>query len=266
MNNPPSLDHDGLDGVLLAPKTATPVYKYLIWIGLIILLAVMLFKIFWEDNSKAELSPSLITKTVPASKEKLVIVEPVKPEQKKIIDPDPNEFSVVSTSIQDKENIQSVSNDVSVDADNISLSESQKNVIAASKPAADKQPHFDEPAIVLEHNNIVVTPSEIFYFTFSSTQVERLSADENKRLTGFVNSCNNKIHIVGHTCNVGSEAVNYQLGLARATSMYHYLIRQGSNPDILTVRSEGMGQPVESNTTKSGRKLNRRVELLCIKD
>ena len=152
------------------------------------------------------------------------------------------------------------SNNLSVDADNVSLSESQKNVIPASKLAADK------PPIILEHNNIVENRSETFYFSFSSTQVERLSIGENKRLTGFVSRCNNKIHIVGHTCNVGSEAVNYQLGLARATAMYHYLIRQGSNPDILTVRSEGMGQPFESNTTKSGRKLNRRVELLCIKD
>jgi len=260
MNNPPSLDHDGLDGVLLAPKTATSVYKYLIWIGLIILLAVMLFNIFLEDNAKPDLALPLTTKIISASKEKLVIVEPVEPEPKKLIDPDPNEFFIVPTSIQVKENIQSVSNNLSVDADNVSLSESQKNVIPASKLAADK------PPIILEHNNIVENRSETFYFSFSSTQVERLSIGENKRLTGFVSRCNNKIHIVGHTCNVGSEAVNYQLGLARATAMYHYLIRQGSNPDILTVRSEGMGQPVESNTTKSGRKLNRRVELLCIKD
>lgn len=82
-------------------------------------------------------------------------------------------------------------------------------------------------------------------------------------MTQFIEQCDNKVVIVGHTCNLGPEEFNYQLGLDRATAMQKILIEQGINPDILIIRSEGMNQPVASNSTKAGRILNRRVELLC---
>ncbi|MGA2587465.1 MAG: OmpA family protein [Candidatus Aminicenantales bacterium] len=72
-----------------------------------------------------------------------------------------------------------------------------------------------------------------------------------------------KIHVVGHTDNVGGVDGNIKLSQDRAEAVLQALVRDhGIAPDRL--RSYGCGQfaPVASNDTEEGRAKNRRVELV----
>jgi outer membrane protein OmpA-like peptidoglycan-associated protein len=68
--------------------------------------------------------------------------------------------------------------------------------------------------------------------------------------------------IEGYTDNTGSPDFNLKLSHQRADAVRTFLISQGLPPN--TVTSQGMGQadPVADNNTASGRKQNRRVEII----
>jgi outer membrane protein OmpA-like peptidoglycan-associated protein len=70
---------------------------------------------------------------------------------------------------------------------------------------------------------------------------------------------NVRIAIVGHTDNVGSPTYNYNLGLARATSVRDYLASRGVDASRMRVASAGLEEPIADNRTAAGRQLNRRV-------
>lgn len=69
------------------------------------------------------------------------------------------------------------------------------------------------------------------------------------------------VHIVGHTDSTGSRAYNQDLSERRAHSVVDYLSDDGV--DTGRLRSEGRGEdePRATNSTASGRQLNRRVEI-----
>jgi outer membrane protein OmpA-like peptidoglycan-associated protein len=70
------------------------------------------------------------------------------------------------------------------------------------------------------------------------------------------------VQVEGHTDNVGGFAVNEQLSQRRADSVRSFLLQQGVNPQSIESRGFGMTQPVASNSTPTGRQLNRRVDLV----
>jgi outer membrane protein OmpA-like peptidoglycan-associated protein len=68
------------------------------------------------------------------------------------------------------------------------------------------------------------------------------------------------IEIEGHTDNVGSTALNEQLGLERAEAVKRYLYEQHQVPlHKINVISYGEDKPVAPNNTRDGRAQNRRV-------
>jgi outer membrane protein OmpA-like peptidoglycan-associated protein len=66
----------------------------------------------------------------------------------------------------------------------------------------------------------------------------------------------------GHTCNIGSEAYNMELGKKRAEEVREFLIDRGFSPDKVTTTSRGLYLPVVPNTDDANRKKNRRVMLI----
>jgi OmpA-OmpF porin, OOP family len=69
-----------------------------------------------------------------------------------------------------------------------------------------------------------------------------------------------RIEIQGHTDSVGSRTKNQRLSDGRAQAVRAYLIGQGIDPGRLTARGFGEDQPIEDNSTKEGKAINRRVE------
>jgi outer membrane protein OmpA-like peptidoglycan-associated protein len=71
-----------------------------------------------------------------------------------------------------------------------------------------------------------------------------------------------KITIIGHTDNKGKDSLNILLSKARAESLRVYLINKGVDKYMITTIGKGSELPLVSNSTKSGRRLNRRIEII----
>jgi outer membrane protein OmpA-like peptidoglycan-associated protein len=73
--------------------------------------------------------------------------------------------------------------------------------------------------------------------------------------------------VAGYTDSVGHEDYNYELGQRRATSVVGYLVgKKGIDPTQVRVVSYGASKPVANNSTPSGRRSNRRVEILVYQE
>jgi outer membrane protein OmpA-like peptidoglycan-associated protein len=70
------------------------------------------------------------------------------------------------------------------------------------------------------------------------------------------------LQVEGYTDSTGSDAFNQKLSEQRANAVRDFLARQGIDGQALTSIGYGPQYPVASNDTFSGRKLNRRVELV----
>ena len=70
-----------------------------------------------------------------------------------------------------------------------------------------------------------------------------------------------RIVVLGHTDNVGSNTSNQQLSENRALAVKVHLLTQGVPEQNISTIGMGESQPFASNTTKEGRSQNRRVEL-----
>ena len=72
------------------------------------------------------------------------------------------------------------------------------------------------------------------------------------------------IDIYGHTDSTGSDAYNQALSERRAQSVANYLTSHGVQGARLATRGFGETQPIEDNTTESGKAANRRVEIKIV--
>ena len=71
---------------------------------------------------------------------------------------------------------------------------------------------------------------------------------------------NYNVSIAGHTDSVGNEENNRRLSEERAKACFNYLLSKGFSSNRISFIGYGETQPLSSNKTKEGRRLNRRVE------
>lgn len=69
------------------------------------------------------------------------------------------------------------------------------------------------------------------------------------------------VTVSAHTDSIGSESYNQALSERRAQSVVDQLISQGVAPHRLNAEAYGETQPIDTNSTREGRKRNRRVEV-----
>lgn len=78
----------------------------------------------------------------------------------------------------------------------------------------------------------------------------------------------NKVRLVGHTNNIPSAnplyPTNWELSLARATTVAKYLINAGIAPERLIISGQGEYAPIFANDTPQHQELNARVEIIII--
>jgi outer membrane protein OmpA-like peptidoglycan-associated protein len=73
--------------------------------------------------------------------------------------------------------------------------------------------------------------------------------------------------ITGHTDSVGPEDYNYELAERRASRVAGYVLAEkGVDPMRIHVASYGPSKPVADNHSRSGRRQNRRVEILVYQE
>lgn len=86
-----------------------------------------------------------------------------------------------------------------------------------------------------------------------------------KQLDGMIGVMNeysdSEFDVNGHTDSTGTAAYNLMLSDKRANAVKDYLIKNGVKASRLTAKGFGETKPVDSNSTRSGRAKNRRVEV-----
>ncbi len=85
------------------------------------------------------------------------------------------------------------------------------------------------------------------------------------KLAERVKQTGERISLVGHTDNVGSDKINNELGMGRAVQIKNTLVKAGVKAELISTDSKGKAQPVDSNNTETGRQNNRRVEVRLMK-
>ncbi len=71
-----------------------------------------------------------------------------------------------------------------------------------------------------------------------------------------------EIEVIGHTDNVGNDVDNYAEGLSYARQVRWYLVTKGKiDRSRIRASSKGEAEPLESNDTRHGRNVNRRIEV-----
>lgn len=68
-----------------------------------------------------------------------------------------------------------------------------------------------------------------------------------------------RVVLTGHTDNTGSEEGNMKLGLKRAENYRDIMVENDFDAERIDCQSEGQNNPIADNSTREGRKLNRRV-------
>jgi outer membrane protein OmpA-like peptidoglycan-associated protein len=113
-----------------------------------------------------------------------------------------------------------------------------------------------------------------FVLTLSDIQFRRdeseLSADTMRKLyplaTLLKGEPQRSIVIEGYTDSTGDEVYNQKLSERRAATVRDFLASAGVDPQRVSVRGYGEEHPVASNENESGRRENRRVEIIVARD
>lgn len=103
------------------------------------------------------------------------------------------------------------------------------------------------------------------YFDFDKWELHPRSYVELRKLLALMQANPSMIiQINGHTDAIGRDNYNLYLSRKRALSVVNFLQDQGIPSSRTRYKGYGSSQPVASNTTEEGRRLNRRVEFEII--
>ena len=126
-----------------------------------------------------------------------------------------------------------------------------------------------ERRLVLNSNTGPIFASGSAALTGSAKrEIDQFLGDlEGSGTPGSAGSSDRVFVVAGYTDRTGREDYNYELGQRRATSVAGYLVgKKGLDPTQVRVVSYGASKPIADNSTSSGRRSNRRVEILVYQE
>ena len=133
---------------------------------------------------------------------------------------------------------------------------------AAARRAAELERQIGILEAEVTSRGLVLTLGDVLFATASS-ELEGGAHTNLDKLVNFLNQYPDRhVHVEGHTDNVGGLEYNRDLSQRRADSVRHFLTQQGIASGRITTAGMGMERPVASNTSASGRQMNRRVEII----
>ena len=101
------------------------------------------------------------------------------------------------------------------------------------------------------------------YFANGKTRILETSEPALNELYQFLRSRPaQKIRIVGHTDNVGSDRSNQILSEGRCREVKQAMVDRGIMPDRIEIDGRGERDPIVPNDTEEHRQMNRRVEIV----
>ena len=121
------------------------------------------------------------------------------------------------------------------------------------------------PAVIIDQTAAgapKITLAEV-YFAFNSAE---LSSESKQQISPVAERLKEDANIIveihGHTDSTGSHDYNQALSKARAESAKLALVEQGIVPERIKTIGHSFDQPIAENTTREGRRLNRRIEFI----
>jgi outer membrane protein OmpA-like peptidoglycan-associated protein len=101
------------------------------------------------------------------------------------------------------------------------------------------------------------------FFDSGKSELKKESVSELDRILDLLTrSPNLRVHINGHTDNLGDNATNKVLSLKRAQAVVDYLIKKGIASDRVKAIGYGEEKPLATNDDElEGREINRRTEI-----
>ena len=115
---------------------------------------------------------------------------------------------------------------------------------------------------------VLISLSEHLIFQDGQTELPAESLQVLDTIIEMLLPIHNKVRLVGHTNNTPSSnpqfPTNWELSLARATSVAKYLMKSGIAPDRFIISGQGEYAPVFPNDTAEHRQLNARVDIVII--
>ena len=119
---------------------------------------------------------------------------------------------------------------------------------------------------------LTVDVAEQLFFDSGRATLKDTGKDVLKRVADAIKSYDDKaIRVVGHTDNVPisgalqkTYATNWELSVARATTVVRFLQEAGIEPERLVATGRAEYAPVAENDSPEGRQKNRRIEITLI--
>jgi len=127
--------------------------------------------------------------------------------------------------------------------------------------------------IKTDERGIVIQLTESIVFDSGSPVLNESASPVLDQIAEFLSMpdlINRLIRIEGHTDNIpvsGKFQSNWELSTMRAVNVLHYFEKKpGIKPSRMSAVGYGQFKPVAPNTTDEGRKANRRVEIVILKE
>jgi outer membrane protein OmpA-like peptidoglycan-associated protein len=115
------------------------------------------------------------------------------------------------------------------------------------------------------NDELNVTVKNDVLFDFNSAGLRSASRSSLQEMADvFEKYPNTTIRVEGHTDSIGSGSYNQRLSERRANSVSSYLENLGLRSSRIDSIGYGESQARSSNSTASGRQLNRRVEIRVV--
>jgi chemotaxis protein MotB len=115
---------------------------------------------------------------------------------------------------------------------------------------------------------VLISLSERLVFKNDQTELSPETMQVLNTIVEMMRPISNSVRLVGHTNNTPPTnplyPTNWELSLARATSVAKYLINSGIAPERLIVSGQGEYAPVFPNDTEQHKEMNARVEIIII--
>lgn len=124
----------------------------------------------------------------------------------------------------------------------------------------------EELQVTVREGRLYVSLSDKLLFESGSDEINERGKEAVKMLAAVLNNSDLQIMIEGHTDNVPINTEVYQdnwdLSVHRATTIVREMVGSGIAPERIIAAGRGEYFPIAENTTKQGKQLNRRTEIV----
>ena len=117
--------------------------------------------------------------------------------------------------------------------------------------------------IIRDGNQLIVRmPQDVLFDINSATLRPDLQSDIRSLAANLQRFPDSTVTIIGHTDNTGGAALNQDLSQRRAESVDAILQQNGVSGLRIRAFGRGENEPIATNLTEEGRRLNRRVDIV----